>query len=174
MGAHLASEPKDLAEIVRRHRRHLFAVALSRTGRVETADDVVQTVLLRVSARGLEGVEDPRAYLTRAVVNQSRNVVTRTRDLEALREARASEESEPTRRVARKELAELLRTAIRGLPEALRTVVWLVHVEGLSPAEVARATGARPLTVKSALARGRKRLRERLGPVLRRAGYLEV
>ncbi len=136
---------------------------------------MVQTVLLRLTARASPaGIDDPRAYLVRAVENQCRNVLARARPEAPLPEDAPARGPDPSRSAARRELGELLRTAIRGLPEAYRTAVWLVHVEGLTPGEVARATGARPLTVKSALARGRKLLRERLAPVLRRAGYLEV
>jgi RNA polymerase sigma-70 factor (ECF subfamily) len=168
------SASAELGAVVRGHRRHLFAVALARTGRVDVADDVVQTVLLRLVSRGSrEDIRDLRAYLVRAVENQCRNVIARSRPEAPLPAEAPSSAEAPSRTVAQRELGEMLRTAIRGLPEAYRTAVWLVHVEGLAPGEVARATGSRLPTVKSALARGRRILRRRLGPVLRRAGYLE-
>jgi RNA polymerase sigma factor (sigma-70 family) len=39
-------------------------------GRTAEAEDIVQTVFLRVSQRGLAGIEDPAAYCRRAVVNE--------------------------------------------------------------------------------------------------------
>ncbi len=162
-----------LARLVRRYRRALFSVALSRTGRVDVADDVVQTALLRAAKPGrLDRVENPWAYLRTIVENLCRNRV-REQPTVSLVEEPASAET-PDREIARRELGELLRNAIQGLPESQRVVVWLVHVEGLTPREVADSTGIKPATVKSSLARGRRLLRERLGPILRRAGYLDA
>ncbi len=169
------AERDTLAQIVTRHRRSLFGLALARTGSIDAADDVVQAVLLRVVRRGgLAGVARPHAYLVAAVENLCRNRATRRRSTEPLPTDSLSAAPGPQRSVAAQELGDLLRAAIRDLPSAYSATVWLVHVEGLSVAEVATCTGRLRNSVKSSLARGRRLLRERLGPVLRRAGYLDV
>lgn len=164
-----------LEDLVGKYRRSLFALALSRLGRVEDAEDAVQSALLGFLARGgAAGISDPAAYLRTAVLNRCRNRVGRARPGVSLPDEPLSPAEPPGSAAARRELSGLVRDAIRGLPQAYRAVVWLVHVEGLTPGEVAAATAANVHTVKSALARGRKLLRERLGPVLRKGGYLAV
>lgn len=164
-----------LDDLVRSHRRRLFSLALARVGRVADAEDVVQTVLLRVVRRGgLAGVSDPAAYLVAAVENLCRNVRSRARPQASLDLADGPAAQSTGSSVAERELGDVLRAAIHALPESERVPVWLVHVEGLRPREVAQLCGIAPLTVKSQLARGRRRLRERLGPLLRKAGYLAL
>lgn len=164
-----------MEDLVRRYRRPLLSWALARTATVADAEDVVQTVLLRVLRRGgLDGVENPRGYLLRAVENLASTLRSRRRPAIELPAELPGVGGGPSGAVAEKELGGILRDAIAGLPPAYRTTVWLVHVEGLDIAETARLTGAPRNTVKSALARGRRLLRERLGPILRKAGYLAV
>jgi len=164
-----------LTEYVRKYRRLLFSVAFAWTGKVDVADDIVQTLLLRLASRDdLTRIGDAEAYLVTAVTNLCRNRFRRERVVESLPEDRAAAVTAPDEEVALRELGDLLRATIRALPSAYRIPVWLVHVEGLRPADVARVTGKRPVSVKSALARGRRLLRERLGPLLRKAGYLEM
>jgi len=164
-----------LARFVRRYRRALFSVALARTGRVDVADDVVQTALLRAAKPGrMERVENPWSYLRTAVENLCRNRGREPKTEVLVTEPAASPADAPDRAIARRELGDLLHDAIRALPESQRIVVWLVHVEGMTPTEVASAIESPLPTVKSSLARGRRRLRERLGPILRRAGYLDA
>ena len=163
-----------LAGFVRRYRRALFSLALARTGRVDVADDIVQTALLRVAKPGrIERVENPWAYLRAAVENLCRNRGRERPAAALVVDPPAPRAGAPDHEIARRELGDLLRDAIQALPESQRIVVWLVHVEGVTPTEVATATDAPLATVKSSLARGRRRLRERLAPILRRAGYLD-
>ena len=170
----LATDP-PLEALVHRWRLPLFSIAAAQLREIDEAEDVVQTVLLRVARRGsLADVRDPGAYLRTAVLNQCRTRQARRR---AVRPLPAAEELPATSTMGQTEGAELqglLRDAIRGLPEAHRLAMWLVHVEGLAPQEAARLLGQKDNTVKSALARGRRLLRERLGPVLRKAGYLAM
>ncbi|MHC4469641.1 MAG: RNA polymerase sigma factor [Planctomycetota bacterium] len=163
-----------LAEVVTRYRRRLFSLALARVRDVDAADDIVQTALLRAVARGgLDAVADPAAWLVVVVENLCRNHLRRSRPAPALPDEPATSAPAPEAGAERRELGRLLRDAIRALPEAYRVPVWLVHVEGLEQKEVAQVTGARLFTVKSALARGRRILRERLGRLLKKAGYLD-
>lgn len=67
-------------------------------------------------------------------------------------EARIDAESQ------RRELLE----GLRGLPDAQRDVLILVHVDGLAPVEAARALGIRPPAARMRLARARRQLRARI------------
>ena len=57
-----------------------------------------------------------------------------------------------------------MRDAIRTMPKAMRAALWLVYVEGVASGEAAELLGLNANTTKSSLARGRRLLRERLGP----------
>ena len=59
---------------------------------------------------------------------------------------------------------DALRRALATLPEAQRTIVQLVDIEGLTYAEAAAATGVPEGTVMSRLHRARTKLREQLLP----------
>ena len=169
-----ATDPA-LEELVHRWRLPLFSIAAAQLSEIEEAEDVVQTVLLRVvRRRSLEDVEDAGAYLRTAVKNQCRTVLMRRRPLRALPDEVHPPEASPTPPADVDEIRGLLRDAIRVLPKWCRVAMWLVYVEGVKPGEAAQLLGQSPNTTKSSLARGRRLLRQRLGPVLRRAGYLAV
>ena len=75
----------------------------------------------------------------------------------------------PDARLERAQLGEQLWKALQSLPVEYRTAVVLFDVEGMTQEEVAAVEGVAIGTVKSRVARGRKRLREQLS----RAGLVE-
>src|SRR6188474_2410928 len=75
------------AELYERHYEAVFRAALRVTGNPADAEDVLQTVFLRIIAQGAQGgdVEDvalPAAYFRRAAVNAAVDVLRR-RELRA-------------------------------------------------------------------------------------------
>lgn len=170
----MAAADPGLEALVQRWRLPLFSIAAAQLSQIEAAEDVVQTVLLRVvRRRSLDDIDDPGAYLRTAVRNQCRSVIARRRPVHALPEL----PDDPGPREASDDASEvrgLLRDGIRALPAWCRVPMWLVHVEGVTAVEAARLLGKNVNTTKSALARGRGLLRQRLGPVLRKAGYLAL
>lgn len=68
----------------------------------------------------------------------------------------------PRRKLERKERDMLIQQAIDSLPEDQKMVIVLRDIEGLSYEEVEDVTGYKLGTVKSKLARSRKRLRKKL------------
>ena len=75
-------------------------------------------------------------------------------------------------RIEREELGELLGEGIEALSDPYRRALELYHLRGLPVEEVAAVLSLNVNTVKSHLARGRGILRRRLGPKLRRGGWL--
>jgi len=66
------------AELYERHYEAVFRAALRVTGRPADAEDVLQTVFLRVLARaGDVDVAQPTAYLRRAAVNSISEIESR-------------------------------------------------------------------------------------------------
>ena len=122
----------DFEDYVREHYPALRRLALLLCADWGTADDLVQTALIRCERRW-HLVADPHPYVRRAVVNAA-----------------------STWRLRRR-LGVLL--ALRSLPVGQRQVLVLRYFEGLSETEIAAALGIRTGTVKSRAARGLNALR---------------
>jgi RNA polymerase sigma-70 factor (ECF subfamily) len=124
------------AELYQSHYEAVFRAALRVTGNPADAEDVLQTVFLRVLAQGREIDELvlPAAYFRRAAVNAAVDVLRR-RELHA-----ESGYDERASRVAvqpRVLLKEQLRRAVAALESDDASLFLLRHVEGLSIEELA-------------------------------------
>ena len=124
-----------VAELYERHYETVFRAALRVTGNPADAEDVLQTVFVRVLARGgdIQDVALPPAYFRRAAVNAAVDVLRR-------RELRA--ESAPDDQALHAVqppllLKEQLRRAIAALDSDDASLFLLRHVEGLSIEELA-------------------------------------
>ena len=128
-----------IAELYERHFEAVFRAALRVTGNPADAEDVLQTVFLRVIARGarsgdVEDVALPAAYFRRAAVNAAVDVLRR-RELHA---ESAYDEAAPHAAVQPPLLLkERLRRAIAALETEDASLFLLRHVEGLSNEELA-------------------------------------
>jgi RNA polymerase sigma-70 factor (ECF subfamily) len=124
------------AELYERHYEAVFRAALRVTGNPADAEDVLQTVFLRVLARG-GGVEDvalPAAYFRRAAVNAAVDVLRRRelRGESAYDDVATHPAVQPPVL-----LKERLRRAITVLDSEDAGLFLLRHVEGLSIEELA-------------------------------------
>lgn len=144
---------------VRTYGDTVYRVALHALKNPADAEDVMQTVMLRLleSGRDFESEEHLKHWILRVAVNESRKVLRsfwrRTSvPLEEWRDGPAPEDREKT---------ELLR-AVMGLETKYRLTVYLYYYEGCTVAEVAEALGANPSTVQTWLLRARQRLRREL------------
>jgi RNA polymerase sigma-70 factor, ECF subfamily len=123
------------AELYERHYEAVFRAALRVTGNPADAEDVLQTVFLRILARGgdVEDVALPAAYFRRAAVNAAVDVLRR-RELHA---ASVYDDQVPHAVQAPLLLKVRLRRAIAVLDSDDATLFLLRHVEGLSIEELA-------------------------------------
>jgi RNA polymerase sigma factor (sigma-70 family) len=123
------------AALYERHFEAVFRAALRVTGRRADAEDVLQTVFLRV----LSGSEDeaarrPAAYFRRAAVNAAVDILRRR----AAHAETAYDDQAPHAAVERPMLLkEQLRRAIATLDTDDASLFLLRHVEGLSIEELA-------------------------------------
>src|SRR6187549_1567317 len=128
--------PPGFAELYAHHYETVFRAALRVTGRPADAEDVLQTVFLRVLARGgdVDDVAQPAAYFRRAAVNAAVDVLRR-RELHA---ESAYDDLAPHAAVqAPGLLRERLRRAIAAVDSDDASLFLLRHVEGLSIEELA-------------------------------------
>jgi RNA polymerase sigma-70 factor, ECF subfamily len=166
--AHVAGDPDAFAELVRRHRDRLWAVALRTLDDREEAADAVQDALISAfrSADRFRGDSAVTTWLHRIVVNacldrmrrrQARPTVplpdTNGRGLAALGTA-PPHDSDTSLTVWR---------ALAELPAEQRVALVLLDMQGYSVAEIAQILDVAEGTVKSRCARGRARLAVLLG-----------
>jgi RNA polymerase sigma-70 factor, ECF subfamily len=149
-----------VAELYERHYETVFRAALRVTGNLADAEDVLQTVFVRVLARGdVKDVALPVAYFRRAAVNAAVDVLRR-RELRAESEAdeQALHAVEPPLL-----LKEQLRRAIAALDSDDASLFLLRYVEGLSIEELAATFEMEKNNVTVKLHRIRQRLQAELG-----------
>jgi RNA polymerase sigma-70 factor (ECF subfamily) len=123
------------AELYDRHYEAVFRAALRVTGNPADAEDVLQTVFLRVLARGgdVQELALPGAYFRRAAVNAAVDVLRRREvHAESIYDDRAHAAIQPSLL-----LKERLRRAIAVLDSEDASLFLLRHVEGLSNEELA-------------------------------------
>jgi RNA polymerase sigma-70 factor (ECF subfamily) len=130
------TEPAGFAEVYERHYDAVFRAALRVTGNRADAEDVLQTVFLRVLAHGgdVEAAPLPAAYFRRAAVNAAVDLLRRR----AVHAESAYDDQAPHAAVEPPLLLkERLRRAIATLESEDATLFLLRHVEGLSNEELA-------------------------------------
>jgi RNA polymerase sigma-70 factor (ECF subfamily) len=131
--------PTELAGFAQAYERHydaVFRAALRVTGNRADAEDVLQTVFLRVLAHGgdVEAAPLPAAYFRRAAVNAAVDLLRRR----AVHAESAYDDQAPHAAVEPPSLLkEQLRRAIATLESEDATLFLLRHVEGLSIEELA-------------------------------------
>ena len=152
-----ATPPASFAELYEGHSEAVFRAALRVTGNPADAEDVLQTVFLRVLVRGgeLADVARPAAFFRRAAVNAALDVLRR-------REVHAESEYDDGAPHAAVPppglLKERLRRAIAALETDDASLFLLRHVEGLSLDELSGLFGIEKNNVAVRLHRIRRRL----------------
>jgi RNA polymerase sigma-70 factor (ECF subfamily) len=155
------TEPAWFAELYERHYDAVFRAALRVTGNPADAEDVLQTVFLRVLAQGRDAgsAPPPAAYFRRAAVNAAVDLLRRR----AVRADSAFDDQAPHAAVQPPSLLkEQLRRAIATLERDDAALFLLRHVEGLSIDELAGMFQLEKNNVSVRLHRVRHRLQEEL------------
>ena len=131
-----APVPAGFAGLYERHYEAVFHAALRVTGRPADAEDVLQTVFLRVlsGSEQEDAARRPAAYFRRAAVNAAVDLLRRR----AIRAETAYDDAAPHAAVeSGLLLKEQLRRAIARLDSDDATLFVLRYVEGLSNQELA-------------------------------------
>ena len=141
----------------RNHHDLVYRAAYRITGNADDAEDVLQTLFLRLLRRGrpLEFSSNPKAYLHRAAVNISL-------DLIKVRNRNVAEQNAPERGCSEPglDVRESVRSAMAVLSPKSAEIFVLRYVEGYDNEEIARMLGTSRGTVAVLLFRARVRLKK--------------
>jgi RNA polymerase sigma-70 factor (ECF subfamily) len=166
--------PGKLETLFRAHHDRVFRAAHRITGSPADAEDVLQTVFLRL-VKGKEAYdlsENPEAYLSRAAINASLDLLrTRSRSRSVDLADVAAEELEsrfqsPEAEHADRELQTLIRQAVAGLGKTAGEMFVLRYYEGYDNQEIAQILDTSQMVVGVVLHRARTRLRKEIGHYL--------
>jgi RNA polymerase sigma-70 factor, ECF subfamily len=167
--AHVAGDPAAFAELVRRHRDRLWAVALRTIGDREEAADALQDALLSAhrGAARFRGDSAVTTWLHRIVVNSCLDRIRRRQSHPTVPLPDGDSGPEPVAPAHDHDTALVVRQALAALPVEQRAALVLVDVQGYPVAEAAEILGVAEGTVKSRCARGRARMAITLGHLRR-------
>lgn len=164
----------ELGDLFNDHHKGIFRVAYRITGNQGDAEDVLQTIFVRLtrgwSERDLS--PNPRAFLYRAAINASLDIVRLRKransvplELVDLDKTAVSEPS-PADALADTELSDLIRQAVAKLEGRSAAAFALRYFEGYDNRQIAEVLGTSQMVVAVTLHRARTRLRKEIGNYL--------
>lgn len=160
----------ELESLFRDHHKMVFRVAYRMTGSPSDAEDVLQTIFLRLAPRRLDLAPSPEAYLHRAAVNASLDLIRRRMraslvpfDVVDFNQQPVSAARSPEQELADAELRELIRHAVAKLEGRAAEAFALRYFEGCDNARIAKILGTSQMVVAVTLHRARTRLRKEIG-----------
>ena len=161
---YLSGDRQAFTALVVRYQRVVYNAAFWILRKHEDANDISQTVFLKVAERAEE--YDPRykffSWIYRITVNESLNLQRRQRHEDELDDdvdPAGEERDGPERKAIAAQLSRDLRRAMLTLPTNDRMVLTLRHFSECSYEDMAQILGIDEKTVKSRLFEARRRLR---------------
>jgi len=174
-GVQTSAPAIELEVLFREHYDRIFRAAYRVTGSASDAEDVLQTVFLRLARRNPmpDLSPSPAAYLTRAAINAALDIVRSPRasqsvsldDVEPV-ELTASPKLSPEALHADRELRRLIQKALGRLSQNAAEMFVLRYFEGYDNHEIAKMMNTSHLVVGVLLHRTRARLRKEIGEYL--------
>lgn len=165
----------DLGTLFQDHYQATFRIAYRVTGSQSDAEDVLQTIFLRLTSAGSRSglSANPKAYLYRAAINASLDLLRQRKrvnsvSLDVIEPDRIPKAASlnPEDALVDTELRDLVRIAVAKLEGRAATAFVLKYYEGYDNGEIARILGTSSLVVGVTLHRARTRLRKEIGNYL--------
>ena len=154
----------DLERVFTAHCGLVFRTAYRITGNAADAEDVLQTVFLRLSSRkSAVPLENPESYLRRAAINGALDIV-RARQAGAV--VSVDELRADIGRADTREIRAALRQALAKLPPRAAEIFALRFFEGQTNKQIARALGISQVLTAVTVHRIRRQLQSALRPYL--------
>lgn len=150
---------EEFAGYAKRYGDTVYRVALNCCKNAADAEDIMQTVLLKLyrEKTEFESDEHVKRWIIRVAVNEGRKL----RSSGWFKRRVSLEEYAGTVDFESREDSELF-IIVMGLPEKYRVPLYLYYYEGYAVNEVGELLGLRPSTVQTRLARGREKLKKML------------
>jgi len=162
--------PEEFERIFNENQTLVYRVAYRVTGNKEDAEDVLQTLFLRLLRREIlpDMERNPKAYMHRAAINIALDIVkARARNAATVNVEEHIADRQQSDRMPAFRVQDWLREALAKLNPKAAEIFVLKHVEGYNNAEIAKMLGTSRGTVAVLLFRARSRLkksvRRRLG-----------
>jgi RNA polymerase sigma-70 factor (ECF subfamily) len=169
----LPDPPGELEILFRAHHERVFRAAHRITGSAADAEDVLQTVFLRLvkSSESYDLSQNPEGYLSRAAINASLDLMrsrsrSRAVGLEDMKSELADNAKTPESQHADRELQKLIRQAVARLGSTAAEMFALRYYEGYDNREIAKLLGTSQMVVGVVLHRARTKLRKEIGHYL--------
>ena len=179
MSSSVMENQSPLEILFRQHSDRVFRTANRVTGSAADAEDVLQTVFLRL-ARGAESLsvlENPEGYFARAAINASLDLLRSRKRSRAVAFddvekgtafAALNSQKNPEAGHEDRELRNLIRAAVSRLGPNAAQMFTLRYFEGYDNGEIARMMSTSALVVGVTLHRARARLRREIGSYLQK------
>ncbi|MCS6860905.1 MAG: sigma-70 family RNA polymerase sigma factor [Abditibacteriales bacterium] len=177
-------EPLSFEDVVEKYHQKVFNLVYRYLNDYDEAQDLTQDTFVRAyqSWTTFRGESQVYTWLYRIALNLCHNRLKQLRrrqrvEVESLDQPVEGESEDivrevpdlslaPERLVENKELQQVIRRAIRQLPEDYKQVIILRDIEGFSYSDIAKMTGSSLEAIKSRLFRARTALRDLLRPYL--------
>ena len=159
---------QHLSELFAAHHRRVLMAAYRITGDMSDAEDVAQSVFLRLAGSSGSEISNEGSYLYRAAINGALDLLRRRKALksEALDEAEGVASrgagSHPDAEFSDRELLERLRMAMLDLSPRAAEMFALRYVEEMDNREIAVLMQTSQAVVAVTLHQARSRLKQRL------------
>ena len=167
------SPPRELERLFSEHNDLVFRTAYRVTGSAEDAEDVLQTVFLRLAKRAeIDLAPSPASYLHRAAINASLDLVRSRSTAKSValedmeNDLPESSSLNPEMKHEDRELRKLVQQAVARLGATAAEMFVLRYFEGYSNSEIALMLGTSQMVVGVTLHRSRARLRKEIGNYL--------
>lgn len=166
---------EELAVLFRDYHKTIFRVAYRITGSQSDAEDVLQTIFLRLAPNETRRDFLPNAggYLHRAAVNASLDLLRRrarvnsvSLDVVDYESSAAVSAASPEKDLADVEMREILRQAIAKLEGRAAAAFALRYFEDFDNRRIAEVLGTSQMVVAVTLHRAKARLRKEIGEFL--------
>lgn len=165
---------RGIESLFREHHDRVFRVAYRITGSIVDAEDVLQTVFLRLSRRQSEvNLEpNPGSYLHRAAINASLDLMRQRWRSESVpiddvaSILTSNPNVDPESQHVHRELRARIRRALSRLGERSAEMFVLKYFEGYNNQEIAEIMGTSTMVVGVLLHRARTRVKKEVGDFL--------
>lgn len=157
--APVSTIPKPLDQLYTAHSAMVLRTAHRITGNATDAEDVLQTVFLRILKRDTSEIENPESYLRRSAVNAALDIVRARQADNSLELERTASSGSCTEL---RDLRDTVRRALAKFPPKAAEMIALRFFEGYTNPEIAKIMGISQIVVAVTVHRARKKLQQEL------------